>query len=262
MSKCHVPKCNSKISHNKTNPPISGDPLTFHRFPSNEALKKQWLKFLGQNLKTNTHNLFICCKHFNVSDFIEPTLPISPKQRRRLKAGAVPSVRNPQNSKTSKHQRGQKNVSARIGFGGQSASQCGNDSGVSMDDSLLDDSGHYSSGGFASDATPEMTSCEANEMKMRIQELEEQLRKRDQTISVLQEQNIQAKKRVADLEKLSLDLKDVQENQIIAKSREMLSSKLTKNQTDLLLGIKKRVNWSSEELSRGFYFAIVRFAWL
>lgn len=87
---------------------------------------------------------------------------------------------------------------------------------------------------------------------MRIQELEEQLRKRDQTISVLQEQNIQAKKRVADLEKLSLDLKDVQENQIIAKSREMLSSKLTKNQTDLLLGIKKRVNWSSEELSRGF----------
>lgn len=139
----------------------------------------------------------------------------------------------------------------------QSAGDCINDSGVSMaaGDSLLDQSGESCKEEIAppkvsSSGDPVQTS--EKHLELRIKELEEQLRQKDNIISVLQEQNKQEKIRGADLEKLSRDLKDVREQQIIEKSRELLSSKFTKNQSDLLLGVKKRVNWTSEELSRGF----------
>lgn len=163
---------------------------------------------------------------------------------------AVPSIRNPGSKLKNKRSRYRNRSADTKTDNDRSTVECGNDSGVSLsnDCSLLDESVTSSSGGALSGNQVKKTA----DLELRIKELEQQLQERDIAISVLQDQNEQQKKRVADLEKLSRDLTDVRETHIIEKSRELLSSKLTRNQSDLLLGVKKRVNWSNEELSRGF----------
>ena len=161
---------------------------------------------------------------------------------------AVPSIRNPGSKLQNKRSRYRKRNADRKTGNDRPTGDCGNDSGVSLSCSLLDDSVTSTNGGDLTGDQVKKTS----DLELRIKELEQQLQERDIAISVLQDQNEQQKKRVADLEKLSRDLTDVRETHIIEKSRELLSSKLTRNQSDLLLGVKKRVNWSNEELSRGF----------
>ncbi|XP_055543302.1 uncharacterized protein LOC129728861 [Wyeomyia smithii] len=178
--------------------------------------------------------MFICSKHFRESDYTNST-PLSSNSQKRLKAGAVPSTRNP-SYRLPERQRNQRRMDSATSPLNQSENQTAGD--------------RINSACRTNEF--EGTPRKLYDMELHIKKLEEQLQIKDSTISALQEQNILHKNRVYELEKLTRGLRDIGEQIVIDKARAMLSSKLTKNQSDLMLDVKKRVNWTSEELSQGF----------
>ena len=71
------------------------------------------------------------------------------------------------------------------------------------------------------------------------------------TLSHIASENYQLKK-VQDLEKEFNSLKNssIPPSDLIPKIKNMLKSTLTSNQVDLIIGEKKRVRWTNEEVSR------------
>ncbi|CAH2087579.1 unnamed protein product [Euphydryas editha] len=79
MPSCCIKQCSARKRNNQPT-------LTFHRFPTNEIMKKKWLEIIGsENIKPRLKSLFVCSMHFDESSF-NRTLDIV-----RLRDGIVPS---------------------------------------------------------------------------------------------------------------------------------------------------------------------------
>lgn len=70
--------------------------ISFHSFPKQQKMCKQWIFLCRRKDKINTKTARICCKHFEESDFV----PVNPfyeqygltLKAKRLKEDAVPSL--------------------------------------------------------------------------------------------------------------------------------------------------------------------------
>ncbi|XP_050705364.1 uncharacterized protein LOC126990744 [Eriocheir sinensis] len=91
--KCAVKGCENRYRHRKSN-------LTFHRIPKDPEIRKKWVLACKYDDSRRRHDTDarVCCTHFEESSY-EPTslkytlLNIAvPKNQRRLKAGAVPTI--------------------------------------------------------------------------------------------------------------------------------------------------------------------------
>ncbi|XP_050709781.1 uncharacterized protein LOC126994507 [Eriocheir sinensis] len=91
--KCAVKGCENRYRHRKSN-------LTFHRIPKDPEIRKKWVLACKSDDSRRRHDTDarVCCTHFEESSY-EPTslkytlLNIAvPKNQRRLKAGAVPTI--------------------------------------------------------------------------------------------------------------------------------------------------------------------------
>lgn len=90
------------------------------------------------------------------------------------------------------------------------------------------------------------------EMETKMNAMEQQLERKDCDIKTLVAENRNLKQALAKNQETMADLSKVHDNHVIVKARKLLSSKFTKNQADLMLGVKSRVRWTNEELAQGF----------
>lgn len=90
MVKCAVINC-SNYEGNK----LCSIQLKYFWFPREESLKVLWLEACGRNLNTQQH-LKICSEHFSEQDYrLKDILLNTEWSKRRLKPGAVPSLKLP-----------------------------------------------------------------------------------------------------------------------------------------------------------------------
>ena len=73
----------------------------FFRFPKDKAMAKIWIHKCRRNDKFNITNSYICSKHFTADDykrnFQHELLQYSPKNSKKLKEDAIPSLNLPYN---------------------------------------------------------------------------------------------------------------------------------------------------------------------
>ncbi len=86
MPSCAVASCQPTSKSTKGSSPIS-----FHRFPTEPSLKKQWIIRCCRHDKFNPANCKVCSKHFSSSDYESWTNSYKPK----LKKLAIPSLNPP-----------------------------------------------------------------------------------------------------------------------------------------------------------------------
>lgn len=79
VKKCYVYSCRSES--------FAGCNISFHKFPTDAALKKKWLVAIKREQVAK--NSVVCSRHFNVDDYLNPYTS-------KLKPTAVPSVGTPE----------------------------------------------------------------------------------------------------------------------------------------------------------------------
>jgi len=70
---------------------FSGCDRTFHQFPTETVLQLQWVTRLTRANWSPRKDSVVCSDHFTADSFVERVIP-GCFSRRRLKAGAVPTV--------------------------------------------------------------------------------------------------------------------------------------------------------------------------
>lgn len=70
--------------------------IRFHRFPTDAALAKQWIRAMRRKNFTHSQHTFLCSEHFTDDDYQQNVSIMRkvgiPLKHTRLKPGAVPSV--------------------------------------------------------------------------------------------------------------------------------------------------------------------------
>lgn len=99
------------------------------------------------------------------------------------------------------------------------------------------------------DSTPEASH---EELETNIISLRHQLTERDRQLEIQRQEIEQLKEKNVKLQQLNEDLQKVHDYQALAKAESLLATKYSRNQIDVMLGRKKRVVWTAEELSKGF----------
>ncbi|XP_071525284.1 transposable element P transposase [Panulirus ornatus] len=92
-SNCSISSCLSNYSQ-------GNESVIFHRFPKDNTVRREWITACGQQDIINPNNARICSLHFKPSDYernmkYELLRQPVPKNQRRLKAGAVPTIHLP-----------------------------------------------------------------------------------------------------------------------------------------------------------------------
>ena len=88
MVRCCVPDCTNHSSKTKS--------VSYHKIPSNRALKNAWIGRIKRANLPPINNCYVCSDHFEDSCFEVNLMEqlTEQKRKRRLKRDAVPSVFN------------------------------------------------------------------------------------------------------------------------------------------------------------------------
>lgn len=236
--RCAVAVCsNSRV---KTRELTGEKPkILYHRFPKDPEISKQWAQFCRRADKLfNPATSVICSEHFTEKDYERDLkaelLNIAPK--RVLKSDAIPSNFLLLKQTVAENLTTNNDREARIK--GRESKK--------LVETLV-----------SSVLVEDEASSEINQLSIALQENEELKKEigclREQVTSLLQKTNEDA----ASISKLK------RENQYLRrknnktplkykKMHKVLTSMFTSNQISVLLGLKKHVNWTSEEISLAF----------
>jgi sulfatase maturation enzyme AslB (radical SAM superfamily) len=87
VSSCIVNGCKNR---NNWHSRVKG--ITFHKFPSNAAMREKWIKLCRDNfIVTPTNNTRICSKHFLIYAFVSPQAGCG-NIYHRLNPESIPSI--------------------------------------------------------------------------------------------------------------------------------------------------------------------------
>ncbi|XP_052561977.1 THAP domain-containing protein 2-like [Culex pipiens pallens] len=183
--------------------------ISFNRIPTDEWVRRRWLKWLGQYYFINTKDVFVCSDHFTPDCF---RTPVGEKARKRFKCSAIPSIRKPFKTFTRLREPLESNSNKCIIICHNETSTSRSTTGCSSDDS-----------GISLDVSTAADVCSNPESDI--------IHSLQCRIAQLEEENAQLKREVEN----RLD-----EKQASAKIKSILSPFFAENQVDKLAGTKKR----------------------
>lgn len=96
-------------------------------------------------------------------------------------------------------------------------------------------------------------------MQVEMEQYKDETKSKDGYITMLEEENRKLKVKLTEQQRVMSDLSVVHNEQVISKARELLSPKFSNNQINLMMGLRARVNWTSDELAQGLslrYFGV------
>lgn len=95
MVRCAVFACKSNNKKTLKNPANNENSISYHSFPKNEGLCKEWINKCSRSDKFSTKNARICSKHFSADDFertlMHELLNIE-NVPKKLKVGTIPTL--------------------------------------------------------------------------------------------------------------------------------------------------------------------------
>lgn len=238
-TRCTVAVCLNSLIKTKRHPETSH--IKYHVFPKNQIIKQQWIHRCRRDGQWNPNNAHVCSEHFKDDDFerdLQAEL-LNTAPRKKLKFSAVPSLKLGRDiDEETQLRNSERNIRNTSRSNRKIAIELVHDCTL-QNETVTGESND--GGNIESDISMmDQLKRENEELQFKVSSLEVKAKTDQKRINRLKSELVNLKRKKAKAFVLNKKL------------NEILSTVFTKNQINIILGKRRKVRWTNEEISLAF----------